>query len=199
MNSIQEWFDQRKSIVTDIHEHLDTLRKYAEGCEHITELGTAGLHSTWAFLMAKPKKFITVDIIEPSARPTVKEALDSAIELAAKEGIDFTFLLDDTTRTDFQIEETDLLFIDTYHVYDHLKKELEMHANKARKYIIMHDTTTFAFNGEIGEYESTVTPENRYAPKGLWPAVVEFLEYNPHWKILEKFENNNGLTILSRV
>jgi len=198
MNSIQEWFDQRKSIMTDIHEHLDTLRKYAEGCEHITELGTAGLHSTWAFLIANPKKFVTVDIIEPSARPTVKEALDSAIELAEKAGIDFTFLLDDTTRPGFEIEETDLLFIDTYHVYEHLKKELEMHSGKSRKYIIMHDTTTFAYRGEVQEYQSTVVPEDREYPKGLWPAVTEFLESNQEWQLLEKFENNNGLTILSR-
>jgi hypothetical protein len=199
MNSIKEWFDQRKTNLTgDIQEHLDTLRKYAEDCDHITELGTAGLHSTWAFLIAKPKKFITVDIIDPGVRPGVKEALGSAIKLSAEAGIDFTFILDDTTRTDFEIEETDLLFIDTYHVYEHLKKELEMHANKARKYIILHDTTTFAFRGEVQEYKSTVVPENRNYPKGLWPAVTEFLEVNQEWQILEKFENNNGLTILSR-
>jgi hypothetical protein len=148
--------------------------------------------------MASPKKFITVDIIEPSARPNVKETLDSAIKLAEEAGIDFTFLLADTTAPNFVIEETDLLFIDTYHVYDHLKKELEMHSSKARKFIIMHDTTTFAFRGEVQVYNSTVAPENRTQPKGLWPAVTEFLETNQEWQILEKFDNNNGLTILSR-
>ena len=35
--------------------------------------------------------------------------------------------------------------------------------------------------------------------KGLWPAVEEFLESNPHWTLHERFKNNNGLTILKRI
>lgn len=33
---------------------------------------------------------------------------------------------------------------------------------------------------------------------GLWPAVVDFLSWNPHWELLERRANNNGLTILRR-
>jgi len=36
-------------------------------------------------------------------------------------------------------------------------------------------------------------------PKGLWPAIEEFLYHNRNWVIVEKKTNNNGLTILKRI
>jgi hypothetical protein len=39
-----------------------------------------------------------------------------------------------------EIEETELLFIDTYHYYAQLKKELKLHAGKISRYIAFHDT-----------------------------------------------------------
>jgi hypothetical protein len=62
-----------------------------------------------------------------------------------------------------EIEPTDMLFIDTFHVYEQLRRELALHAGKARRFIVLHDTTTF---GEKGEREGS---------RGLWPAVAEFL------------------------
>ena len=58
---------------------------------------------------------------------------------------------------------------------------------KSRKYIIFHDTTSFEFSGMNGD---TI---------GLWPAIEEFMNDNPHWIIAERFYNNNGLTILKRI
>jgi hypothetical protein len=34
---------------------------------------------------------------------------------------------------------------------------------------------------------------------GLQPAIDEFLQDNPYWKVKEVFENNNGLTILEKI
>jgi hypothetical protein len=194
--NIEQWYEHRCRERTDINEHLPRLFELAQECDHITELGTAGLHSTWAFLMARPKKFITVDILAPESRPGVRAVLDQAQSLAEAEGVDFQFIQADTTAPEFQLEPTDLLFIDTYHVYEHLKKELAQHSHCARKYIVLHDTTTFADHGEVNSYDSQVKPEHRTQPRGLWPAVLEFLEDNPHWQILERRTNNNGLTIL---
>lgn len=42
---------------SDINEHLPTLKKYAEECDHITEMGVRGIVSTYALLMGKPKKW----------------------------------------------------------------------------------------------------------------------------------------------
>jgi hypothetical protein len=88
---------------------------------------------------------------------------------------------------DITIEETDLLFIDTYHTYSQLTQELRLHGNKARKYIAFHDTYTFGLRGEDGT-------DNQ----GLLSAVIEFIIANPHWRLKIYKTNNNGFTVLER-
>jgi hypothetical protein len=168
----------------DMTEHMPTLRRYASECEHITEMGVRYVVSTWAFLAAKPKKLISYDIAPPSRFDASIEIQDIT-EAARLSGTEFVFILDNTLSV--TIEETDLLFIDTLHNYSQLKYELQYHGNKARKYIIMHDTHTY---GRVGEMLD---------PKGLLHAIEEFLAVNPHWKTKEVFENCNGLTVLERV
>jgi hypothetical protein len=85
-----------------------------------------------------------------------------------------------------EIEPTDLLFIDTRHDYDQLRRELDRHAAQVRRYIALHDTTTFGADGE--------TPGCR----GLWPAVEEFLAAGD-FRPARRDTNNNGLTVLERV
>jgi hypothetical protein len=100
----------------------------------------------------------------------------------------------------------DLLFIDTWHIYGQLKRELNHFKDNINKYIIMHDTTV---DGEFGEtlrtnmdglkqsQETGIPLDEIY--KGLMPAIYEFLTDNPNWVIKEIFENNNGLTVLERI
>ena len=102
-------------------------------------------------------------------------------------------MLGDTTN--IEIEETDLLFIDTLHEYEQIKKELELHGNKSRKYIIFHDTECFKFRNERNPDVYGQTKEDKL---GIVPAIMEFLELNPHWKVHEVFTNCNGLTVLKR-
>lgn len=160
-------------IESDINEHLPVLKKYSEQCESIVEMGVRSIVSTWAFLAAKPKKMISIDIIHPSF---YNADLDEVIKLCQLEGIDFKFIQQSTL--DIVIDETDLLFIDTDHTYKQLKSELYLHGNKSRKFIIMHDTK--------------VCPE-------MLPAIDEFLKDNKHWVFKEILRNNNGLTILERI
>lgn len=193
LNTIEEHFNYKKSLPSDINEHMVTLRKYSSECEHITEMGVRDVVSTWAFLAGKPKKYVGIDIN--------KSPIELAQELATNEGIDFVFIQGDTVDPDFEIEETDLLFIDTWHIYKQLKVELQKHSNKARKYIIMHDTTTFGYVDE-GENPISHTFSKRVGlekeKSGLMTAVKEFLENTDVWYLHEKFEHNNGLTILAR-
>ncbi len=175
--SITSNYNRCVSFPSDINEHMPTLQKYASECKHITEMGVRTVVSTWAFLEAKPKKLVSIDINDCP--------ISQAQNLAKDAGIDFAFIRGDTRK--IEIEETDLLFIDTWHVYEQLQKELELHANKAKKYIILHDTTTFGVRGE---------DPNQL---GLWPAVEEFLNTNTNWKLRERFYNNNGLTVLERI
>lgn len=179
MTTIDERFQLLVNSPSDINEHLETIKSYASKCEHITEMGVRWVVSTWAFLAARPKRLVSIDIVQCPVQ--------EAAEAAKNEGIDFEFMIADTSKPQLNIESTDLLFIDTWHIYDQLQKELQIHASKARKYIVLHDTTTFADVGESG------------AHRGLWPAIEEFLAENKKWILKERFTHNNGLTVLERI
>jgi len=164
---------------SDINEHLPTLFRYSRLCDHVTEFGVRGANSTYALLRGMPKKMISYDINHIDLNE-IKED----VKLVS----DFNFIQANTLEVD--IEATNLLFIDTLHNYDQLIAELNRHSSKVENYIILHDTTSYEWTGEV--YSG--------APKkGLWPAVEEFLNKNPHWIIKERFTNNNGLTILKRI
>jgi hypothetical protein len=185
MSPLERIYEQKCHTPSDINEHLPTLKKYAEECEHITEMGVRWVVSTFAFMMGNPKTLISYDYNDAPG-------INVAYELAEMHGIDFKFERADTR--DLIIEETDFLFIDTLHHYDQLKIELELHGNKARKYIAFHDTTTYEFIGE----RYTTGDDWFEEGMGLWKAIEEFLEANPHWELHERYTNNNGLTILKR-
>lgn len=191
LSTIDLKFDILCNTPSDINEHLPTIKKYATECETVVEMGVSKAISSWALLASRPKKFTAYDLRTCS----VKE-----LELVAKsENIDYKFLIADTGSMDLDIGETDLLFIDTWHIYEQLKRELELHANKVKKYIIMHDTTTFADIGESTNYKNSLgIPMGQKEKKGLWPAIEEFLEKNTQWYIKERFSNNNGLTVMAR-
>lgn len=179
---------QQVETLSDIREHLFTLMGYALDCEHITEMGVRDVVSTWAFLAAKPKKLVSIDI---NYTPNIEEA----ILLATQNDIQLEFKVQSTIADNFEIEETDLLFIDTLHTYSQLKKELFMHGNRARKYLIFHDTTHFAYENEPNNIREQT---NLWMPAGLRPAITEFVNANPHWGMCNWYDNNNGLSILRR-
>jgi hypothetical protein len=202
--SIEEKYQMACKTPSDIFEHLPTLRKYASECQHVTELGVRTIISTWAFLAGLKDgvgnggegaaatflrrgvaaTLVSVDAIHPR---DAGGDLGEVERLAAAEGIGFEFYLADDRE--ITLPYTDLLFIDTWHVYDQLMTELDRHAGKARKFIILHDTETFGLTGEA--------PGHR----GLKPALDEFLaSYEGKcWKVREHFTNCNGLTVLERV
>jgi len=190
--TITEQFQLRVNSPSDINEHMEALKKYASECKHITEMGVRTVVSTWAFLEASPKRLVSIDINPCPINDAAKAASDA--------GIDFEFI--QASTLDIEIEETDLLFIDTWHVYQQLKQEFKLHCDKARKYIILHDTTTFGERGESGSEMriNIMTNQMEMVPfKGLWPAVEEFLQEHPEWKVKHRYTHNNGLTVLERI
>lgn len=134
-------------------------------------------------------------------------------------GIGFQFVQGDSLKLDLQKyssidvqgtkkegDRPDLIFIDTWHVYGQLKRELELFSQWSQKYIIMHDTTVDEIYGESLRERMDILKQHREIgfpideiTKGLWPAIIEFLEKHPEWKLEKRYTNNNGLTILSRV
>ena len=161
-------YEQAKNTPSDINEHLEVLYEYAQKCDHITELGVRTGNSTRAFLNAH-KTLISYDIEQD-------EHVQSLFYAASKL---FHARYHNADTLNLEIEPTDLLFIDTDHTYKHLSQELELHGDKARKYIIFHDTTTYGLE--------------------LVPAIFEFMDKNHgEWIIDKHFKHNNGLTILKR-
>ena len=59
---LEIFYNNRCETTSDINEHVPTLKKFAEECEHITEMGVRAAVSTFGFLMGKPKKLISIDI-----------------------------------------------------------------------------------------------------------------------------------------
>ena len=81
-----------------------------------------------------------------------------------------------------------MLFIDTDHTYRQLQQELNLHADKVRKYIIMHDTQIYGRQGCDG------------LDKGLLDALEDFMSDHPgEWKIVFQTDISYGLTVIRRL
>jgi hypothetical protein len=102
-------------------------------------------------------------------------------------------------------ETYDITFIDTWHIYGQLIRELNKFSKVTNKYIILHDTTIDEIYGETirCKWDAVQQSETSGIPvedilKGLSFAVREFLAKNEDWYIKEQYTNNNGLTVLAK-
>lgn len=187
----------------DINEHLPTLKEYSQKCESVIECGVREGVSTWAFLQGllnnqkTIKKLVSCDVNRSGN-------IDRIAEIAGRAGIDYSFVTGNDLTVD--LPSADIVFIDTWHVYGQLKRELARFSSMAKKYIILHDTTVdeilgetirMGFNAQQQSLDTGFPLEE--INKGLWPAVTEFLESNKEWKLKERYINNNGLTILTKL
>ena len=188
---IDQVYERVAKESSDMIEHMPTLKAYASQCPRIIEFGVWDCTSTWGLLAGHPKWMRSYDTVR---RPEVDE-----VEAVTRDSsTDFQFILGNTIgasverldlppdQVGIEIEPVDLLFIDTYHTYSQLKQEFKLHAAKAGRYIILHDTTTF---GDIDQQYDKSKP-------GLWLAIEEFLVEHSEWKLKERFTNCHGLTIL---
>lgn len=200
MSLINQKYNEKCREWSDIYEHLPTLYEYGLKCSHITECGVRGVTSSYAFALAlknkENNKLIQVDL-------DTNQNVVNFGEECKNEGINVTFY--QMSDLECPLEQTELLFIDTWHVYGHLKRELNRWNSCVTKYIILHDTTVDEWDGEtirIG-WNAVQQSKDSGIPveeinKGLWPAVEEFLLKHKEWTLEKRFINNNGLTILRR-
>ena len=181
---------------SDMHEHVKYLKSLCddEDVNHVTEMGTRTGVSTRAWLNSD----VTLRACDLKFDPRIKELMD----IAAKEGKDVSYY--EGNCLDVEIEETDLLFLDTWHVYDQVIAELNLHASKAKKYIVFHDTITFGFVDEqnkvrfgIPEVDDSLKDGTKNV--GIFNAIVQFMVENPEWKFKAHRTNNNGLTVIERI
>ena len=170
-----EWAIKNPS---DINENVHVLYNLAKECETVIEMGVRTGVSTRAFLNTDVK-LISFDIV-------LNSQVQKLFDMAKKHCKDVQYIKENVL--DIEIEEVDMIFIDTLHTYNQLKEELKLHGNKAKKYLAFHDTYTFGLRDEIGS-----------GKKGLMTAIIEFMRDNPHWKFKIHKTNNNGMTVLERV
>lgn len=162
-------FNELSATPSDINEHLNTLRAYAGRSERVVEFGTRGGVSTLALLDGQPSSLITVDVDKNLVN------VDHIYECVG----DTKFSSIIKSSLEYEIGVCDLLFIDTDHTYEQLSAELNMHNQSVTRWIIMHDTESYA---------------------GCKLAVNDFISnHKVYWKQLVHYTNNNGLTILERI
>lgn len=194
-------YNSKCQLYSDIFEHLPTLYEYTKKCNSVVECGVREVVSSYAFglgLIGNPNNSYTL------VDPYKSAHIDIFLQLCRNEGVNAKFIQESDIKC--PLIETDLLFIDTWHIYGQLKRELAYWHSSVKKYIIMHDTTVDEWQGETlrdgsnphkQSVESGIPVEE--ITKGLWPAIEEFLAEHPEWKLEKRFVNNNGLTILARV
>jgi len=208
-DKLEQKYRELCNTPSDINEHLPILFYYSSKCQSAIELGVRGVVSTYAILYGlllngnNNKKILLNDISPCDISDIVEITNDIEVEL------EYEWIND----LEMNITENyDLTFIDTYHVYGQLKRELDKFSKITNKYIIMHDTTIDEQFGELIRYnpneiearneakhisEITNIPEDELLI-GLWPAIEEFLDANPEWYLCKRYMNNNGLTILEK-
>lgn len=194
----------------DLNPYCPVLDYMASNVSSVVEMGIGplnlGLNSTWGLLhglnrstTSLPKKYIAYDYPSHIANNPLNINIFYAQKLAKELNIYFNFI--EANSVEVKIDNTDLLFIDTDHRYQHLMQELELHHSNVNKYILIHDTSGFYGYKEDRPYNHESRGELKNSPEkyGLWACVVDFLKLHPEWRILKRYEENYGLTILERI
>lgn len=211
---LKDKYYQLYNTPSDINEHLPTLKLYAQQCNSVFETGVRGVVSSYALLYGlventndtnNTNKIIFLNDIDScniDEFQSIAKNYPIMVKYEWKNNLDLNFSNDETY---------DLTFIDTWHVYGQLKRELDKFSKITNKYIIMHDTEIDGIYGETLRYsgmnydinninmlaDKTKIPHHEIL-KGLLPAIEEFLNSNTNWKMDIQYKNNNGLTILKR-
>ena len=201
------------NTASDINEHLPTLFRYAKQCNSALELGVRGSISLWSISagLLENKNGVKKRIFMNDSREC---QIGELVDILEPLGIDVKYEWKNDLEIVFGADEKyDMVFIDTWHVYGQIKRELEKFSAVATKYIIMHDTTVDEVDGEtLREYgynyqqafgratelaAETGIPRDEIM-KGMWFGIQEFLANHPEWFIKDRFFNNNGLMVLAR-
>lgn len=167
---------------SDIYYHMPMLKKYADECDLIYELGVRAVCSSWAILKSlqgkrkETRKLVSID-------KDRWDQVSEAEQIAKEAGVNWEFIQADDLSID--IPECDMIFFDTQHTYGQVKAELQKHGNKSKKYLVFHDVKIYGQKGDDGGI-------------GIMPAINEFMEANPQWIYEYQTDENFGLLILIR-
>ena len=136
--SLKDKYTELCNETSDINEHLHTLFDCAKECESVLELGVRKVISSYAFAYGlstnnSNKKQIFLNDIEEC---DITEFMNIVKNL----NITVNYEWNDDLKLNLD-QKYDIIFIDTWHVYAQLIRELKKFSCFCNKYLIMHDTT----------------------------------------------------------
>jgi hypothetical protein len=160
--------------VSDIYEHLPTLRTYASQCDSIVECGVRDIVSSYAFATAiRGRSNTSLQLIDPYQSAQIPEFL----------------ALCDTWHVYGQLKR------ELAHWHASVAKYIGLHDTTVDA---VHGETLRCHLNAHEQSRATGIPLSEIT-RGIWPAVEEFLAAHPEWILERRDTNNNGLTILRRV
>tara|TARA_A100001515_G_scaffold42921_1_gene33828 strand:- start:938 stop:1501 length:564 start_codon:yes stop_codon:yes gene_type:complete len=183
LNTIEDWFTYAKSVRRTICGHLDTLRRLASDCDSIVEFGIRSCSSSSALLAGCKGTVYSWDIEELPHHGDLRSVAGDKWEV--------TYCPSQDAKTP---DSFDMLFHDTFHNYKQVKAELDAHADKARKYLVLHDSVKNAISGGENHTRGNFNPDLA----GFRLAVDELMIRDPSWFIKEHHPHDDGLLVLER-
>lgn len=175
-------YDWLKTVPRDLDQHMPKIREYADRCEHVTDVGHRR-ESITAILASKAPSVVVYS--REASDPVVQKMLEMVKETKAVT-IQPPTLTEGVHSVQTEIDETDMLFIDTTMTFDRVLRVLDTFSPKVRKYIIIHDTQLFMSKGEDGG-------------PGIMAAVRIWLRKNPEWKPVYITKEQYGLVVYSKL
>ena len=169
-----ERFELIKNSVSDINEHVETIFNITKGCKTAVSLQIGKGDAAFSLLLGC-QLHISVD---PNP---AQDTINFLNEYFGKKSI----VIRQNTCESIDVENFDVLMVDSHHTASNVEKELKAHAHKVNKFIIFHDTFLY---GEVGDDGG----------EGIKKPIYEFLSNNQEWKIIHEANNNNGLIILAK-
>jgi len=170
-NELLEEFNQ---LDVNTKWYTDILREYAnkEDVQTVAEFGVFQGISTAAFLSSEIDSLTSMDITLHRIHIPMFHNVKGNINLNITEGDSFKS----------SISNIDLLFLDTVHTYNHVKRELQTHAGNVNKYILIHDTN----------YPKT-------EPKKVRHAIEDIISENKHWTIDLDYTDYTGIIAIKKI
>jgi hypothetical protein len=175
-DTLEEYFQKLCTLQTDRHGkeytdvHDEIQRLIGLGCDSYAEFGIMQGTTLAAALFAQPSYIQAVDI----DLKWYNQAKHLFEEYAERN--DIKLVIKEASSLEVEIDDVDLLYIDSVHIPKHLLGELNKHHKRAKKYILLHDTT--------------------HKPQ-LHVAASKWCQSNP-WKVVKRYTVNVGYTTLQK-
>ena len=113
-------------------------------------------------------------------------------------------IIQEDTRT-VELEETDLLLIDTTPSYSHLLEELTLHTPKCRRYLVIPGISAYGVVGHTrddptdpGADHDLGGPGELIQTEGLKLAIEQYFDAEPGWEVQHESQEGTGLLVMRR-